>query len=119
MLHSGIPQSDRSFRTAARSVVSATGAADGVRLKRGAGAGCSSPFTSMYALRALLCSCSWASHGLSTGVTQASEFANTSAQCARVCFLNFEPMIPLSCAQPFGSIWTGSSGSSIPRAASN
>ena len=46
--------------------------AEGVRLKRGAGAGCTRPSTSTKVARAWLCGCRWASHGERTGTAQAS-----------------------------------------------
>ena len=57
---------------------------EGVRLKRGAGAGCTTPSTSTKVDRAWLCGCRCASHGERTGATQASVPSKTASHSSRV-----------------------------------
>ena len=65
------------------------GSAEGVRLKRGAGAGCTIPSISAKVLRAARCACFGASLQSSTGVTQVLLPSKTRAHSSRVRVLNF------------------------------
>ncbi len=58
--------------------------APGVRLKRGAGPGCTIPSTSTKVPRARLWGWVWASHGDSTGAPQASVPEKASVHSSRV-----------------------------------
>src|SRR6266404_303552 len=77
-----------SFTTAPSSAATVLRIADGVREKRGAGAGCTTPSTSTKILRSAMCGCCGASDSDSTGAKQTSVPSMIAHHSARVFVLN-------------------------------
>src|SRR4051794_4793076 len=78
----------QAFVTAPISATSGSRTADGVREKRGAGAGCLTPWRSRKTLRATMCGCSVASDMVSTGAKQMSVPSMILHKSSRVLLLN-------------------------------
>jgi hypothetical protein len=82
----------------------AGGITGAVRLKRGAGAGCTTPPTFAKVPRATLCGCAGASSQSSTGAKQASLPSSSTHHSSRVRVRNRSAMRSLSSGQRSASI---------------
>ncbi len=87
--------------------------ADGVREKRGAGAGCTAPSTSTKVERATLCGCRCASQGERTGTTQASVPSKMADHSSRVLVLKISPKRAFMADHSSRAIWCGSDASPV------
>src|ERR1700712_1661512 len=93
-----------SFATAPSSAATVLRIADGVREKRGAGAGWVMPSTSTKILRSAMCGCFGASDSDSTGAKQTSVPSMIAHHSARVLLLNTSAIFSFIAGQFFASI---------------
>ena len=94
-----------SFATSANSAATVFLIAEGVREKRGAGAGCMMPSTSTKILRSAMCGCFGASDSDSTGAKQTSVPSMIAHHSARVLALEHLVIFAFIAGQFFASIW--------------
>ncbi len=103
-----------SFVNSPISAVSASRIADGVREKRGAGAGWVTPWRSTKIFRAAMCGCFGASAMVRTGAKQMSVPSMILHQSSRVLLLNTFASFSFSAGQALRSIWASKSASERP-----
>jgi len=96
------------------SAVSGSRMAEGVREKRGAGAGCVTPWRLTKILRAAMCGCPGASAMVRTGAKQTSVPSMILHHSSRVLLLNTSTSFAFSAGQAFGSIWASKPESDKP-----
>src|SRR3982075_1489664 len=94
-----------SFATSASSATTVLRIAEGVREKRGAGAGCTTPSTSTKILRSAMCGCFGASDSDSTGAKQTSVPSMIAHHSARGLDLNTAFIFSFIAGQFLASIW--------------
>ena len=96
------------------SAIAGSRIAEGVREKRGAGAGCVTPWRLTKIFRAALCGCSGASAMVRIGAKQTSVPSMSLHHSARVLDLNTSTSFCFSAGHALGSIWASKLESERP-----